>query len=138
MSGVLADMNDVVLEYQCIGLLATCLGNERIRITADGRVEHSVNTRECEAGQLWNNGWREVGRLDADALERLLHAIRQNGLFALPPTMIEEDVEGGRRDELRVRLDGVEHCFVVQNREVPELRSVVRLIRDALASVRLL
>lgn len=131
-------MHDVVIDYQCIGLLATCLGNERIRITADGRVEHRVNTQECEAGQLWSDDWREAGRLDADGMERLLHAIGHSGLLALPPTMIEEDVEGGRRDELRVRLDGVEHCFMAQNSEAPVLRAVVRLIRDALASVRFL
>ena len=38
----------LTLEYRRIGRLPTCIGNERIRIAADGEVSHSRNTVECE------------------------------------------------------------------------------------------
>ena len=126
-----------VIEYHRIGLLATCRGNERIRIMADGRIDHGVNSRECEAGVLWSSDWQEAGRLDHEAMARLLAAVRHSGLLALPPSMIDEDAEGGRREELRVSLDGADHFYVVQNRDPPALRQVVRLLWDALAVVGL-
>ena len=126
-------MTAPVIEYQRIGLLPTCLGNERIRIMADGRIEHGVNSRECEAGELWSSGWQEAGRLDGTALVRLRAAISDSGVLALPPTMIDEDVDGGKHEELRISMDGADHCFVVQNCDPPALRAVVRLLWDALA-----
>ena len=126
-------MADVVIEYQRIGLLPTCLGNERIRILADGGIEHGANSLECEAGERWSSDWQEAGRLDDAALARLLAAIRQSGLLALPPTMIDEDAEDGRREELRIHIDGADHCFAAQNCDPPALRAVVRLLWDALA-----
>jgi hypothetical protein len=122
-----------VIEYQRIGLLPTCVGNERIRILADGGIEHSVNIRECEPGELWSSGWQQKGRLDDAALARLRAAIRQSGLLALPRAMIDEDVDGGKREELRVSIDGADHCFIAQNCDPPALRAVVRLLWDALA-----
>lgn len=126
-------MAEVVIEYQRIGLLPTCLGNERLRILADGVIEHSVNSRECEAGELWSSDWQEAGRLDGTALVRLRAAISDSGLLVLPPAMIDEDVDGGKREELRVSIDGADHCFVAQNSDPPALRAVVRLLWDALA-----
>jgi hypothetical protein len=126
-------MGEPLIEYRKIGLLATCIGNERIRIDADGSLHHARNRRECEPGGLWSSEWRQVGKLDAGDLEALLRAIRATGLLALPAEMVDEAAEGGRREELLVMIDAVAHRFVVQNSDHPAFRKAVQLIWGTLA-----
>lgn len=121
-------MAESLIEYRKTGLLATCLGNERIRIGEDGGLYYSRNNQECELGELWSDGWKQIGRLDSLAVKKLVRAIRESGILALPPTMIDEDIEGGKREELLLTIDTVTYRYVVQNSDVPPFKNVVRLL----------
>ena len=111
-----------------LGLLATCLGNERIRTDVDGGLYYSRNSCECELGELWSDGWKQIGRLDSLALHKLLRAIRESGILDLPPTMVDNEVGGGNREELLLTIDTVTYRYVVQNSDAPPFRKVVRLL----------
>jgi len=128
-------MSEPLIEYHKIGLLATCIGNERIRVDAGGGLFYSRNSRECKAGELWSDGWQKVGRLDAVAVSTLLQAILGSGVLALPPITVDEGVEGGKREELMVMIDAVAHQFVVQNSDCSAFRKAVHLIWGTLAGV---
>ena len=88
----------MTLEYRRIGRLPTCVGNERIRVTADGGVSHSRNTVECEseAEAQWSASWRTAGKLDAAAMARLTQQIIDTGVLGLEPESIVV-AEGGTR-----------------------------------------
>ena len=47
--------------------------------------------------------------------------------------MVDETVEGGRRDELDLMLDEQEFGFMMQNCEQGAFRATVKLLRGALA-----
>ena len=125
-------MSEPLIEYRKIGLLATCIGNERIRLDADGGLYHARNTRECGECELWSDDWRKAGDLDAVDVERLLQEIRESGVLALPAATIDEAAEGGRREELVLRIDGAERRFAVQNCDVPPFRRAVQVLWGAL------
>jgi hypothetical protein len=128
-------MGEPLIEYRKIGLLATCIGNERIRVDAAGRLYHARNSRECDQGELWSSDWRQVGELDSADLDALLRAIRATGVLALPAEIVDEVAEGGRREELMVMIDAEAHRFVVQNSDHPAFRKAVQLIWGTLAGV---
>ena len=121
-------MDKVMVEYRKIGQLPTCLGNERIHISMDGRLFYSRNTRDCEEGQLWSDDWQEIGQLEADEAEKLARAITECGLFELETHWVNEDVEGGKREELDVAIGARSSHFVVRNGEPPEFREFVALL----------
>jgi hypothetical protein len=121
-------MSTLSLEYRMIGLLPTCIGNERIRLEPDGQVYHSRNTRECDDGQLWSSELRPVGRLEVTVVAALLQQIRSSGVLALPAESVAETVEGGKREELDLTLDDAERHFVVQNMYLPAFREAVRAL----------
>lgn len=121
-------MAETLVEYRKIGLLATCLGNERIRIGTDGGLYYSRNSQECELGELWSDGWKQIGRLDSLAVNELLQAIRGSGILVLSPTMVDNEVGGGKREELLLTIDTVTYRYVVQNSDSPPFRKVVRLL----------
>lgn len=116
------------IEYRLIGLLPTCIGNERIRITDDGEVSHSRNTVECEQGARWSASWRTVGHLDPERIARLTKGIDAAGLLDVPPESIDESALGGKREEIDFTIDGHEHHFVVQNSDSRPFRAVVTLL----------
>jgi hypothetical protein len=116
------------IEYRLIGLLPTCIGNERIRIAGDGRVSYSRNTVECDEGSVWSAPWRDVGWLDDAALLRLREQITGSGLLELPLESIDEAAQGGRREEIDLTIDARKHRFVVQNVTAPQFRAVVKLL----------
>ena len=118
----------LAIEYRRIGLLASCIGNERIRIARDGSVSHSRNSIECEEGQRWSDGWRRVGQLGAAVMMQLAQQVVSSGVLELPPESIAETAEGGRREEMDVSLDEREYHFVVQNADPPAFRAVVALL----------
>jgi len=121
-------MPDLAIEYRQISQLPTCIGNERIRISHDGRVWHSRNSMECEAGELWSDAWHSVGQLDAAALTRLRRQILDSGLLELVPQSVAATAEGGTREEMDVAIDDREYHFVVQNTEQPPFREIVSLL----------
>ena len=116
------------IEYRLVGLLPTCVGNERIRIAGDGRVSYSRNAVECDEGTIWSAAWRDVGWLDDAALLRLREQITGSGLLELPPEAIDETAQGGRREEIDLTIDERKYRFVVQNVDAPPFRTVVRLL----------
>ena len=118
----------MTLEYRRIRRLPTCVGNERIRITGDGRVAHSRNTVECETGALWSAPWRSVGSLDSAALERLSQQIIATGVLDLDSESIDETTEGGTREELDIAIGGRDYNFVAENSDPPPFRAVVQLL----------
>jgi hypothetical protein len=118
----------MTLEYRRIRRLPTCVGNERIRITGDGRVAHSRNTVECEAGVLWSAPWRSVGSLDSAALERLSQQIITTGVLDLDSESIDETTEGGTREEMDIAIGGRDYHFVAENSDPPQFRAVVQLL----------
>lgn len=115
----------VALEYRRIGRLPTCIGNERLRVSDDGRVFHARNTAECAKGQVWSAPWREIGRLDASALASLADDARASGILNEPAAAIDDTAEGGSREELDLTLDGKTFHWVVQNADAPAFRTVV-------------
>ena len=125
----------LTIEYRGIRQLPTCIGNERIRITADGHVSHSRNTVECDDGAIWSADWRDVGRLDDTALARLRDQIAGSGLLKQPPELVDEVVEGGTREELDLAIDEREYHFVVQNTDAPAFRAVITLLWGILFSL---
>ncbi len=118
----------MTLEYRRIGLLPTCLGNERIRIASDGLVSHARNTVECDSGEPWSAPWRPVGRLDAAAMARLTQQIIDTGVLGLEPESIDESAEGGTREEMEIALGEREYRFVAENTDPPPFRTVVKLL----------
>jgi hypothetical protein len=124
---------ETLIEYRKIGLLATCIGNERIRIDTNGGLYYSRNSQECEFGELWSDGWKLLGRMDSLAVIKLVRAIRESGLLALSPTMVDEECEGGRREELLLVIDTVDHRYLVQNVDDPSFKKAVRLLWGVLA-----
>ncbi len=122
-----------VVEYRKIGLLGTCIGNERIRLADDGRVYHSRNTRECQAGEPWSADWQLVGTLKPTELAELAHELRRSGLLQLPPVSVDDAAHDGKREELDIAIDGASQRFVVQNVEVAEFRRAVRELWGAVA-----
>ena len=121
-------MSEPLIEYCKIGLLATTIGNERIRVDSDGGLYYSRNSHECMAGELWNGSWQQFGKLDAAAVHDLLQGIRESGVLVLPPVTVDEAVEGGKREELTLQIDAVMHRYVVQNSDQPAFRKVVQLL----------
>ncbi len=119
------------IEYRRIGRLATCVGNERIRVSDAGDVYHSRNSGPCGPGRLWNDDWQHLGRLDAEARSGLRQAIVESGILGSPAESIDESAEGGTREEIDLTLDRREHRFVVQNRENPAFRTVVTVLWGA-------
>jgi len=128
-------MRQPLIEYRKIGLLATVIGNERIRVDPDGGLYYSRKSHAHQAGELWSERWQKVGRLDAVALGDLLEAIRGSGVLALPPVTVEEGVEGGKREELLLRIDQAVQHYVVENSDQPAFRKTVQLLWRALAGV---
>jgi hypothetical protein len=126
----------LAIEYRRIGLLASCIGNERIRIARDGSIAHSRNSIECEKGQIWSDGWHRVGQLGAASMTQLAQQIVSSGVLELPPESITESAEGGRREEMDVCLDEREYHFVVQNADSPAFRTVVALLWGVVFSSR--
>ena len=118
----------MTVEYRRIGRLPTCIGNERIRIAADGEVSHSRNTVECESDVTWSAPWRPVGRLDATALTRLAQQIIDTGILGLEPESIDEAAAGGTRQEMDIAVGGREYRFVAQNTDPRPFRAVVKLL----------
>ena len=118
----------MTVEYRRIGRLPTCIGNERIRIAADGEVSHSRNTVECEPDVTWSAPWRPVGRVDAAALARLAQQIIDTGILGLQPESIDETAEGGTREEMDIAIAEREYRFVAENTAPPPLRAVVKLL----------
>ncbi len=118
----------MTVEYRTIGRLPTCIGNERIRITADGEVSHSRNTVECEPGSVWSGSWRTAGRLDAAALARLARQIVDTGVLELDRDSIDETAQDGKREELDLTIGTSEYHFVVENTEPAPFRAVVSLL----------
>ena len=126
-------MAESLIEYRKIGLLATCIGNERIRIDTDGGLYFSRNSRECLPGEIWSEDWRLVRRLDIAAVDKLVQDIKDSGVLELPPTMVDEEYEGGRREELMVVVDTVTHRYLVQDTDHPEFKVAVRSLWGILA-----
>ena len=118
----------MTIEYRRIGRLPTCIGNERIRLAADGEVSHSRNTVECEPGVTWSASWRPVGRLDAAALAHLTQQIVDTGILGLEPESIDETVQGGTREEMDIAIGEREQHFVSENTDPPPFRAVVKLL----------
>ena len=127
----------MTIEYRRIGRLPTCIGNERIRIAADGEVSHSRNTVECEPDVTWSEPWRMVGRLDAAALARLTQQIIDTGILGLEPESIDEAAEGGTREEMEMAIDEREYRFVAENTDPPPFRAVVKLLWGVMFEVGL-
>lgn len=125
----------LAIEYRRIGLLASCIGNERIRIARDGSVSHSRNSIECEEGKPWSDSWHGLGRLGAAAMTQLAQQIVDSGVLELPPESIAETAEGGKREEMEVSLDEREYHFVVQNADPPAFRTVVTLLWGVMFSL---
>lgn len=124
----------IAIEYRRLGRLPTCIGNERIRVTADGQVAHSRNVVECAEGQAWSAEWTTSGRLDAPALAALEQDIRGSGLLEMAPQSIDDTAEGGVREELDVTLDERDYHWVVENVPAPALRAVVARLRGVVRS----
>ena len=118
----------MTIEYRRIGRLPTCIGNERIRLAADGEVSHSRNTVECESDAAWSAPWRAVGRLDAAAVTRIRQQIVDTGIFGVEPESIDETAEGGTREEMDIALGEREYHFVAENTDPPPFRAVVKLL----------
>lgn len=125
-------MAEYLIEYRKIGLLATCIGNERIRVDRDGGLYYSRNRHECKPGELWSDGWKQVGRLDSAAVRKLVQDIRDSGVLALPPSVIDDEFEGGKREELMLMIETVTHQYVVQNTDIPAFKKVVQLMWNTL------
>lgn len=126
-------MASFAIEYRKIGLLPTRLGNERIRITADGRVYHSRNTREGDKTELWTADWRAVGQLEAVAMLDLAREIAGSHVLSLPPESIDQTAEGGQREEMDVTLNDQTRRVVVQNTNPPAFRRAVTLLWGAVS-----
>lgn len=126
-------MSEPLLEYRKIGLLATCIGNERIRLDTDGSLSYASNSRECEPGERWSAAWRNLGKVERSAVEDFVRVIRESGLLQLPPVTIAATAEGGQRQELVVRVDGSVRCYAVQNVEQPVFDQVVQQLRGMVA-----
>ena len=123
---------DLTIEYRRIGLLPTCLGNERIRIAGDGLVSHARNTVECDNGEKWSAPWRPVGTLEAAALTRLTQQVVDTGITGLEPESIDEAADGGTREEMDIVIQDREYHFVAQNTDPPPFRAVVKLLWGAI------
>jgi hypothetical protein len=125
----------LAVEYRRIGQLPTCLGNERIRIGVDGRVDHSRNTVECEPGVPWSTPWRSVGRLDEAAMAQLERQMVETGVFSLPAETRAESVEGGRREELDLTRDGGATRIALHNADNAAFRAAVQLLWGVMFSL---
>ena len=102
----------MTIEYRRIGRLPTCIGNERIRLAADGEVSHSRNTVECEPDATWSAPWRPVGRLDAAAVTRIRQQIVDTGILGVEPESIgPADMATSNRRQRR--LGGTETAKVL-------------------------
>ncbi|RNF86205.1 hypothetical protein [Montanilutibacter psychrotolerans] len=121
------------LEFRRISLQPGCLGNERMRVGADGALDYSQNLAECVPGQQWNSQWQHLGQLGADELSRLSGAVLDSGLLELEQISVDESVEGGSREELDLRFGDDSWHFVVQNTRPPAFVSVTRVIRQIVA-----
>ena len=130
-------MSQLVVEYRKIGLLPTCIGNERIRV-AGSRVSYARNTRECEPDERWSDEWRIIGELTADAAAALAAEIRDSGLLRSRPESIDDTAEGGKREEISLTIDDVTYEFVVQNTEHAEFRRAVRALYGAIEQARMI
>ena len=130
-------MQGFCVEYRKISQLPTCLGNERLCITSDGRLYHSRNVCECELGELWSDGWHEMGRLGAEVHDQLAQVILRSGLLELDSSYwVDENVEGGRREELDVTIGKRRYHFLVQNNAPPEFRYVVKFLWGIMWSMK--
>ena len=118
----------LTIEYRRIGLLPTCLGNERIRIARDSMVSHARNTVECENGERWSAPWRDIGRLDPTAVTLLEQQIVDTGILGIEPESIDESTEGGTREEMDIAIGEREYHFVAENTAPPPFRAVVKLL----------
>jgi hypothetical protein len=125
----------LAVEYRRIGQLPTCIGNERIRIAVNGRVDHSRNTAECDPGVQWSTPWRAVGRIDDAAMAQLQRQIIETGVLSLAAEATADSVEGGRREELDLTVDGRERHIVLQNTESPAFRAAVQLLWGVMFSL---
>lgn len=128
-------MNHPLIEYRRIGLHPTCIGNERIRLEADGRLYWAKNSRECDEGQLWSEPWHCRGRVGAESLAAMVRVIHDSGIAHLPALISDPDVEGGKREELALCLNGVSHDHILENAIHPAFAAVVRHLRGLLAQV---
>lgn len=129
-------MHVLVLEYRRIGLHPTCIGNDRIRIAADGALDYARNDRECGPGQQWTGDWQHLGLLDEAGLARIRQVAVAGGVLDLPDAVIDEAVEGGAREELDLWLAGRERHLVVQNAPCPPFQAFARMLRQTAADLR--
>lgn len=129
-------MENPLVEYSRIGLHPTCIGNERIRLEADGRLFYAKNTRECAEGQLWSDELHFQGRVGANALAALIDAVKSSGVINLPETMVDPSAEGGKREELELSIDGIMFSRILENIEHPAFSAVVRHLRGLLVEMR--
>jgi hypothetical protein len=124
------------LELRRLSLGSSCVGNERVRIDRNGRVEFFRNERECAHGEAWTGDWRPLGVLDPRALQKLGEAIQRSGVLDLPALTIDESVEGGGRVELDLRIGPEERHLAVQNSPCPAFETVVRQVLQMAADLR--
>lgn len=124
-------MAGLAIEYRRIGRLATCVGNERIRVTDAGEVYYSRNSGPCAPGRVWLDEWQPLGRLGPGAHSDLQRAVVESGILDSPAESIDESAEGGSREEIDLTLDGRERRYVVQNLESKAFRAVVAALWDA-------
>jgi hypothetical protein len=127
----------ISIQYRKISLHPTCLSNERIRVDKSGQIFHSKNTRECSEGQIWSDGWKKVGLVNAATRTELQQTIESISRLALPRKMIDDTAQDGKREELDFTLGTVRHRYVMQNREHQALRKAIRLLWGVLASANI-
>lgn len=126
-----------LVEYRCISRHPTCIGNERIRLETDGRLYWSQNSRECDEGQLWSAEWQYQGRVGEEALQALMHRIRETAVLNVPEKSVNSETEGGKREELELYINGKIHRYRLENTTCPAFSAVVHHLYGLMATVQL-
>lgn len=126
---------DFFIEYRAVTRHPTCLGNQRVKIDAQGRVFQSRNDKECtEKGQRFSAPYpaQPARTLSAGELAGLARRGRRAGFFDLPAQITDpkKSTTGGQVQEIEVQDGGRRHQVSADNKTLPAFEEVRQLILD--------
>lgn len=111
------------LEYRQIGRGISCIGNWRVKVTADGTLLHARNTEDCDRGEVWSAPLEPLRQLSESERAALWRLVEAEGILALDAHITDPKraTSDGSMEQVVVVHEGQEHAVEVVDTRVPAI-----------------